>query len=93
MTNSTEFDIGEDELGSDNIFRRSIEEAISNERSITIGEYNTFMSSIGALVPAYVSLITLTHSELGSSFAQFQNCFSQISKIRSSARSMRLTLF
>ena len=64
MTNSTEFDIGEDELGSDNLLRRSIEDAIANDRQITAGEYNTFMSSIGALVPAYVVSFYYFHSEL-----------------------------
>ena len=54
MTNSTEFDIGEDELGSDNLLRRSIEDAISHQRQITLGEYHTFMSTIGGLVPGYV---------------------------------------
>jgi hypothetical protein len=53
MTNSTEFDIGDDELGADNIMRRSIEDAIANNRTITFGEYNMFMTSVGGLVPGY----------------------------------------
>jgi len=56
MSNYTEFDAGEDELGSDNLMRRSIEDAIVNERQITLGEYNTFMTSIGGLVPGYVAI-------------------------------------
>ena len=54
MTNSIEFEDCDDELGSDNVMKRSIEDAISNERPISLGEYNTFMMSIGALVPGYV---------------------------------------
>jgi hypothetical protein len=85
MTNSTEFDIGEDELGSDNLLRRSIEDAIANERQITVGEYKTFMTSIGALVPAYVSLIIHDHiSDSDSLFGQFRSLFFLISKIPSS---------
>ena len=91
MTNSTEFDIGEDELGSDNLLRRSIEDAIANDRLITVGEYNTFMSSIGALVPAYVSYASFSNSELVLSFGLSHGFSFPIFEIRSSAQNTRLT--
>ena len=54
MTNSIEFEFDDDGLGSDNLMRQSIEDAIKNERPITLDEYNSFMISIGGLVPGYV---------------------------------------
>lgn len=55
MNTSMEFDNCDDEeIGSDNIFKRAIEEAIVSQRAISIGEYNAFMTSIGALVPGFV---------------------------------------
>ncbi len=74
MTNSTEFDIGEDELGSDNLMRRSIEDSIANERQITLGEYHTFMNSIGGLVPGYVkATYILSFLILDLPFVRFRN--------------------
>lgn len=91
MTNSTEFDIGEDELGSDNLLRRSIEDAINNERPITFGEYNTFMTSIGALVPAYVLCNPPFNPESGLLFDRFRSFFSLISKSLSNVQSTQST--
>jgi hypothetical protein len=54
MTNSIEYDIGEDELGSDNLMCRSIEHAIVTHNTITLDEYYSFMNSVGGLVPGYV---------------------------------------
>lgn len=56
----------DEEIGSDNIFKRAIEEAIISQRPISIGEYNAFTTSIGALVPGFVikSLPKLTFNSL-----------------------------
>ena len=70
MNTSMEFDNCDDEeIRSDNIFKRAIEEAIATQRPISVGEYNAFMNSIGALVPGFVirSLPKLLFSNLSDS--------------------------
>ena len=45
---------GDEEIGSNNMFKRGIEDAIKENRFITICEYAAFMNAIGALVPGFV---------------------------------------
>lgn len=54
MNTSMDFDNCDDEIGPDNFMKRALEDAIENNRPISLGEYNAFMNSIGAMVPGYV---------------------------------------
>ena len=66
MNTSVEFDNCDDEIGSDNIIKRSLEDAIEKQRPVSLGEYNAFMMSIGAMVPGYVKTLSFSNRCLGS---------------------------
>ena len=44
----------DEEIGSNNIFKRGIEDAIAEARPISCTEYSAFMQAIGPLVPGFV---------------------------------------
>lgn len=56
MNTSVDFENCDDEIGSDNFMKRAFDEAIESNRCVSLGEYNAFMNTIGAMVPGYVKL-------------------------------------